>query len=148
MGVPTARIITKKFNPIKTNNMDANIFRLNGKENAYFDQVVPRPGVSTNIYYVFKSKPTDGFSPIISHYYQNTEQILPNYVLVSVLDIGPLGFGITENYASYAKTSGQLGTYVPTQKQAVHQVLNSSYNLNELVRVVADFGGFNGLGVK
>ena len=145
-GVPTARIITKTFNPIKTNNMDANIFRLNGKETSYFDQVVPRPGVSTNIYYVFKSKPTDSVNILISSYYQNTEQILPNYVLVPVLDIGPLGFGITENYTSYAKTSGQLGTYVPTPKQAIHQVLNSAYNLNELVRVVADFGGFNGLG--
>ena len=146
IGVPTARIITKKFNPIKTNNMDANIFRLSGKETAYSDQVAPRPGVSTNIYYVFKSKPTDSVSTMISSYYQNTEQILPNYVLVPVLDIGPLGFGITENYDSYAKTSGQLGTYVPTPKQVVHQVLNSSYNLNELVRVIADFGGFNGLG--
>ena len=146
MGVPTGRIITKKFNPINVANMDAQIFRLNGKETAYSTQVAPRPGVSTNIYYVFKSKPTDSVNISISSYYQNTEQILPNYVLVPVLDIGPLGFGITENYDSYAKTSGQLGYYVPTSKQAVHQVLNSSYNLNELVRVVADFGGFNGLG--
>ena len=145
-GVPTGRIITKTFNPIKTINPDANIFRLSGKETSYFDQVAPRPGVSTNIYYVFKSKPTDGFSTLIEHFYQNREQILPNYVLVPVLDIGPLGFAITENYDSFSPAGGQLGGMVNTPKQAVHQVLNSAYNLNELVRVVADFGGFNGLG--
>lgn len=146
IGVPTGRITTKRYKTNIANNPDANIFRLNGKETSYFDQVVPRPGVSTNIYYVFKSKPTDGFSTLISHFYQNTEQILPNYVLVPVLDIGPLGFGITENYDSFSPAGGQLGGMVNTPKQAVHQVLNSAYNLNELVRVVADFGGFNGLG--
>lgn len=146
IGVPTGRIITKKFNPIKTINQDANIFRLSGKETSYSEQVSPRPGVSTNIYYVFKSKPTDKVNINISHYFRNTEEILPNYVLVPVLDIGPLGLAITENYDSYIKQSGQLGGWAPQPKQAIHQVLNSAYNLNELVRIVADFGSFNGLG--
>ena len=139
IGVPTGKIITNTIHTLPAGNTDLPLTRISGKETSYWDGCVPIPGVSTNIYYVFKSKPTEfkinGAPPITVQ----GEQVLPNYVLVPVLNIAGLGVGCRGTL--YEATSNQ-----PISKEYTHQVLNSAYNLQELARVVNDFGSFNGLG--
>ena len=137
IGVPTGKIITNSIQFSPSRNPDLKLIRLSGKETAYRMGCVPIPGVSTNIYYVFKSKPTK----LSDNMDVTAEQVLPNYVLVPVLNIAGLGIG-------------QRGTSIKTGlpggpniwEEYTHQVLNSAYNLQELVRVVNDLGTFNGLG--
>ena len=137
IGVPTGKIITNSIQFSPSRNPDLNLIRLSGKETAYRMGCVPIPGVSTNIYYVFKSKPTK----LSDNMDVTAEQVLPNYVLVPVLNIAGLGIG-------------QRGTSIKTGlpggpniwEEYTHQVLNSAYNLQELARVVNDFGDFNGVG--
>lgn len=137
IGVPTGniKIIRKSFST--PYNPDLNLTRLSGKETSYFDSCVPVPGVSTNVYYVFKSKPTKWLTSGAIGYIADIDDVLPNYVLVPILNIGGLGLSITETYSI---NNG------PFNNIATHQVLNSAYNLQELVRVVNDFGELNGLG--
>ena len=138
IGVPTGKIITNTIKSLPNGNTDLPLTRISGKETSYWNGCVPVPGVSTNIYYVFKSKPTEfkiNDTPITV----DAEQVLPNYVLVPVLNIAGLGVGCTGT--SYKTTSNK-----PISQQYTHQVLNSAYNLQELARVVNDFGSFNGLG--
>ena len=138
IGVPTGRIITNTIHSLPSGNTDLPLTRMSGKETSYQNGCVPIPGVSTNIYYVFKSKPTEfkiNDTPITV----DAEQVLPNYVLVPVLNIAGLGVGCRG-------TSYQATTNIPISQEYTHQVLNSAYNLQELARVVNDFGSFNGLG--
>ena len=138
IGVPTGKIITNTIQSLPSGNTDLPLTRISGKETSYWNGCVPVPGVSTNIYYVFKSKPTEfkiNDAPITV----DAEQVLPNYVLVPVLNIAGLGVGCRG--VSYKATSNQ-----PISQEYTHQVLNSAYNLQELARVVNDFGSFNGLG--
>ena len=138
IGVPTGRIINNTIHSLPSGNTDLPLTRISGKETSYQNGCVPIPGVSTNIYYVFKSKPTEfkiNDTPITV----DAEQVLPNYVLVPVLNIAGLGVGCRG--VSYQATSN-----TPISQEYTHQVLNSAYNLQELARVVNDFGSFNGLG--
>ena len=138
IGVPTGRIITHTIQSLPSGNTDLPLTRISGKETSYQNGCVPIPGVSTNIYYVFKSKPTEfkiNDTPITV----DAEQVLPNYVLVPVLNIAGLGVGC--RMVSYEATSN-----IPITHENTYQVLNSAYNLQELARVVNDFGSFNGLG--
>ena len=138
IGVPTGRIITNTIHTLPSGNTDLPLTRISGKETSYQNGCVPIPGVSTNIYYVFKSKPTEfkiNDTPITV----DAEQVLPNYVLVPVLNIAGLGVGCRG-------TSYQATSNTPISQEYTHQVLNSAYNLQELARVVNDFGSFNGLG--
>ena len=150
IGVPTGGLTIDFFNITAANNSDANIFRLSGKETSYADNCVPIPGVSTNIYYVFKTKPSSVDKHLLDKYITDKEQILPNYVLVPVLNIAGLGLAVKEKYTEYIYLPATPGPdqpyYNAYQREATHTVLNSAYNLNELVRVVNDFGEFNGLG--
>lgn len=137
IGVPTGKIITNSIQFSPSRNPDLKLIRLSGMEYSYWDRCVPIPGVSTNIYYVFKSKPTklNDSMDIIA------EQVLPNYVLVPVLDIAGLGIG---QRGISIKTGLPGGPNI--SEEYTHQVLNSAYNLQELARVVNDFGDFNGVG--
>lgn len=149
IGVPTGDIRRwiKHFDP--PFNPDVQLDRLVGKETSYEDSCVPVPGVSTNIYYVFKSKLTSINKYLMDNYLKDKEQVLPNYILVPVLNIGALGLAVSGTYTEWLHTgpNGMGGqSYLPTEKSFTHQVLNSAYNLNELVRVVNDFGELNGLG--
>ena len=139
IGVPTGKIITNTIHTLPAGNSDLPLKRISGKETSYANGCVPIPGVSTNIYYVFKSKPTEFKLPHTT-VDVDTEQVLPNYVLVPVLNIAGLGIGCT-GYSYQATTTGQ-----GNQREYTHQVLNSAYNLQELARVVNDLGSFNGLG--
>lgn len=138
IGVPTGRIITNSIEFSSPQNTSLRLIRLSGKETSYWYNTVPIPGVSTNIYYVFKSKPTKYSPP--NNIDIGSEQVLPNYVLVPLLNIAGLGIAC-EGEARKVVLGGTsiLETYR-------HQVLNSAYNLQELARVVNDFGDFNGLG--
>lgn len=150
IGVPTGDIRTwiKHFDP--PFNPDLLLNRLSGKETSYADNCVPIPGVSTNIYYVFKSKLTNINQELMDEFHKDKEQVLPNYILVPVLNIAALGLAVNEEYtyhAKYPNSGGDLKPHYGSEKRhATHQVLNSAYNLNELVRVVNDFGELNGIG--
>ena len=140
IGVPTGRIITNTIHTLPSGNADLPLTRISGKETSYKNGCVPIPGVSTNIYYVFKSKATEFKLSGGTHLLADTEQVLPNYVLVPVLNIAGLGIGCT----GYSYTATTVGPSI--RKEYTHQVLNSAYNLQELARVVNDIGSFNGLG--
>ena len=139
VGVPTGRITTKRYKTNIGNNPDTNFNRLSGQETFFDNGSAPIPGVSTNIYYVFKSKYTD--IGTVNYMYLVDPPTTPNYVLVPVLNIGGLGLAKNHDYNYHATTTA------PGEKRTgTHSILNTSYNLNELVRVVNDFGEFNGLG--
>lgn len=140
VGIPTGRIISKTFNPVLGNNPDTKFFRVSGQETFFDDQEAPIPGVSTNIYYVFKSKYTEiATGTTVFNQYRRSQ--LPNYVLVPVLNIGGLGLAKTYTY-NYHFDDTEEGV----KRTQTCSILNTSHNLNELVRVVNDFGAFNGLG--
>ena len=139
IGVPTGRITTKRYKTNIGKNPDTNFNRLSGQETFFDNGSAPIPGVSTNIYYVFKSKYTDLGN--IRYMYLDDPPTTPNYVLVPVLNIGGLGLAKNHDYNYHATNTA------PGEKRTgTHSILNTSYNLNELVRVVNDFGDFNGLG--
>lgn len=148
IGVPTGNIRTIRKNFQYAINPDASLYRLNGKGTSYENSCVPIPGATTNIYYVFKSKPTTIYKYLMDKYLTDKEQVLPNYVLVPVLNIGALGVSVKGKFTRWFYKGPDVGdtVYDPEEKPYTHQVLNSAYNLNELVRVVNDFGEFNGLG--
>ena len=150
IGVPTGNITTIRKPFSRPINPGTSLYRLNDKGTSYENSCVPIPGATTNIYYVFKSKPTSVDKHLLDKYITDKEQVLPNYVLVPVLNIGGLGLAVKEKYTEYWYMSGTPGPdqpyYQVNPKEATHTVLNSAYNLNELVRVSNDFGEFGGLG--
>ena len=150
IGVPTGNITTIRKPFRRPINPGASLYRLSDKGTSYENSCVPIPGATTNIYYVFKSKPTSVDKHLLDKYITDKEQVLPNYVLVPVLNIGGLGLAVKENYTEYQYMAGTPGPdqpyYQVYSREATHTVLNSAYNLNELARVVNDFGEFNGLG--
>ena len=150
IGVPTGNITTIRKPFRRPINPGTSLYRLNDKGTSYENSCVPIPGATTNIYYVFKSKPTSVDKHLLNKYITDKEQVLPNYVLVPVLNIGGLGLAVKEKYTEYQYMVGTPGPdqpyYQVYPQEATHTVLNSAYNLNELARVVNDFGEFNGLG--
>ena len=148
IGVPTGNIRTIRKPFQKPINADASLYRLNDKGTSYENSCVPIPGATTNIYYVFKSKPTTIYKYLMDKYLKDKEQVLPNYILVPVLNIGALGVSVRGNYTRWFYKGPDVGdtVYDPEEQPYTHQVLNSAYNLNELARVVNDFGEMNGLG--
>ena len=150
IGVPTGNITTIRKPFRRPINPGTSLYRLNDKGTSYENSCVPIPGATTNIYYVFKSKPTSVDKHLLNKYITDKEQVLPNYVLVPVLNIGGLGLAVKEKYTEYRYMPGTPGPdqpyYQVNPQEATHTVLNSAYNLNELARVVNDFGEFNGLG--
>ena len=148
IGVPTGNIGMENFYSSYLTNTDANFYRASGKETAFDDLLKPIPGVSTNVYYVFKAKNNvaDKFYGSLWRFIASKcETSLPNYILIPVLDIAALGLVVDIDYmhTTGVSVSGEVSYQTRT---ATHTVLNSKHNLNELVRVVADFGDFNGLG--
>ena len=139
IGVPTGDINTIRFIKQPANNTSIDVRRFVDRKTDYDNITVPRPGVSTNIYYVFKSK----YTQLPGYWWDfiaENDPVLPNYVLVPVLDIAGLGLASIEKFR-YVQSSGISSEFTEN-----YSVLNSAYNLNELVRVVNDFGEFNGLG--
>lgn len=139
IGVPTGNILTKRVLGNSPMSKDVNLVRMSGQATAYRDNLVPVPGVSTNIYYVFKSKYQDAWSNLATVLNSSKKKpLLPNYVLVPVLDVGALGLAVIEKVSS--------NNSLNFDRDVICRVINSAYNLNELVRTVADFGAINGVG--
>lgn len=91
----------------------------------------PIPGITTNIYYVFKAKQPINYSSlnwIPGFTYLNK---VPNYILVPLLNIQ--GYGITKEYDVYYGANAKH-----FKKKA--DVLNSYNNIQVLVNQNSDFG--------
>ena len=139
VGVPTGDIDFEfiTFNPV----IEAGLIRENEQSKTKFSDQRPYPGITTNIYYVFKSK--FGLRPGSEFDYTNYLGKLPNYVLVPLLNIQ--GYGFVKEYTVYQKTgtSGRPPYNTTTQKRA--DVLNSYINIQELINHNSDYSN-HGLG--
>ena len=134
VGVPTGDIGFErvKFNPTTIesalNREDAT------KEHTIIDQQ-PLPGITTNIYYVFKAKtPTNKKSYTFRKKLKYLDKI-PNYILVPLLNIQ--GYTITKPYNIYYGNTITDNTNPLTVKG---DVLNSYNNIQILVNYNSDFG--------
>jgi len=96
---------------------------------------IPYPGITTNIYYVFKAKyPANGNVNIIEGMkYLNK---LPNYVLVPLLNIQ--GYGFTKTYRYIVAENTPI-------KTKVADILNSYNNIQALINHNSDYSN-QGLG--
>lgn len=134
VGVPTGDIGVENygFQPV----IEAGLRRDDtSKETSIADQK-PLPGITTNIYYVFKAKtptnkPNENFIKLRKYLDK-----IPNYILVPLLNIQ--GYGITKDYNIHY--GNQL-----TSQSSTGDVLNSYNNIQVLVNHNSDFGA-QGLG--
>ena len=133
VGVPTGNIIQQSvsFEPTieRGLNRDATTAITN------IPDQIPHPGITTNIYYVFKAKDPTTKGPI--KYWTGMKYLnkIPNYVLVPLLNIQ--GYGFIKEYEVQYYTQGS------TRLKA--DVLNSYNNIQALVNHNSDFGA-QGLG--
>ena len=134
VGVPTGRII-KEIVPFEA-TVEADLIRNNTMAETNIPDQIPYPGITTNIYYVFKAKsPADwgNITWIEGMKYLNK---LPNYVLVPLLNIQ--GYGFTKTYRYLLDERGPIRT-------TVADILNSYNNIQALINHNSDYGN-QGLG--
>ena len=129
VGVPTGDIGVEKvqFNGI----LEAGLARDNTSDETPIPTQKPIPGITTNIYYVFKAKQPINYSSlnwIPGSSYLNK---IPNYILVPLLNIQ--GYGLTKEYDVYYGANAKH-----LKKKA--DVLNSYNNIQVLVNHNSDFG--------
>lgn len=129
VGVPTGDIGLENygFQPV----IEKGLARDNTDAETPIPTQTPIPGITTNIYYVFKAKQPINFSSlnwIPGARYINT---IPNYILIPLLNIQ--GYGITKEYDVYFGPNSKL-----IKKKA--DVLNSYNNIQVLVNKNSDFG--------
>ena len=134
VGVPTGDIGLENygFQPVIEKGLRRDD---TSKETSIADQK-PLPGITTNIYYVFKAKtptnkPNENFIKLRKYLDK-----IPNYILVPLLNIQ--GYGITKDYNIHY--GNQL-----TSQPSTGDVLNSYNNIQVLVNHNSDFGA-QGLG--
>ena len=139
VGVPTGDIGVEKihFTPF----IEEGLSRPTADVETKFKDQYPYGGLTTNIYYVFKSK--FGSKPGIEFDYADYLGKLPNYVLVPLLNIQ--GYGIVKEYTVYIKTSTPHGRPVYDKKQLKADVINSYVNIQELINHNSDYSN-HGLG--
>ena len=133
VGVPTGRIIKESVSFEAT--VEADLIRANVMAETNIPDQRPYPGITTNIYYVFKAKyPAAGNVNIIEGMkYLNK---LPNYVLVPLLNIQ--GYGFTKTYRYILAENTPI-------KTKVADILNSYNNIQALINHNSDYGN-QGLG--
>ena len=129
VGVPTGDIALEnyEFQPV----IEVGLARDKTDAETPIPTQTPIPGITTNIYYVFKAKQPINFSSlnwIPGARYINT---IPNYILIPLLNIQ--GYGITKEYDVYFGPNSKL-----IKKKA--DVLNSYNNIQVLVNKNSDFG--------
>ena len=129
VGVPTGDIelINYDFQPV----IEAGLARDNTNAESPIPSQQPIPGITTNIYYVFKGKEPINYSSlnwIPGFTYLNK---VPNYILVPLLNIQ--GFGLTKEYDVYYGPNAQH-----SKKKA--DVLNSYNNIQVLINKNSEFG--------
>ena len=129
VGVPTGDIGLENygFQPVIEEGLRRDD---TSKETSIADQK-PLPGITTNIYYVFKAKtptnkPNENFIKLRKYLDK-----IPNYILVPLLNIQ--GYGITKDYNIHY--GNQL-----TSQPSTGDVLNSYNNIQVLVNHNSDFG--------
>ena len=127
VGVPTGDIGLENYG--FTPNIEEGLIRLNNTAETKFTDQRPYSGLTTNIYYVFKSKP--GAKNGILYDTQTYMGKLPNYVLVPLLNIH--GYGIVKEYTVYDRRNG-----APQKMRG--DVLNSYNNIQALINNSSDFG--------
>ena len=133
VGVPTGRII-KEIVPFEA-TVEADLIRANAMAETNIPDQRPYPGITTNIYYVFKAKyPDPGNVQIIEGMkYLNK---LPNYVLVPLLNIQ--GYGFTKTYRYIVAENTPI-------KTKTGDILNSYNNIQALINHNSDYS-HQGLG--
>ena len=127
VGVPTGDIEVENYG--FTPNIEEGLIRVNNTAETKFTDQRPYSGLTTNIYYVFKSKP--GAKNGILYDTQTYMGKLPNYVLVPLLNIH--GYGIVKEYTVYDRRNG-----APQKMRG--DVLNSYNNIQALINNSSDFG--------
>ena len=127
VGVPTGEIVVENYG--FTPNIEEGLIRVNTTAETKFTDQRPYSGLTTNIYYVFKSK--QGAKNGILYDTQTYMGKLPNYVLVPLLNIH--GYGIVKEYTVYDRRNG-----APQKMRG--DVLNSYNNIQALINNSTDFG--------
>ena len=134
VGVPTGDIGMELygFQPV----IEEGLRRDNtSKETTIADQK-PIPGITTNIYYVFKAKTPTNKPDVNFFKWPKYLDKIPNYILVPLLNIQ--GYGITKDYNIHYGND-------PKSQPSTGDVLNSYNNIQVLVNHNSDFGA-QGLG--
>ena len=129
VGVPTGDIGLENydFQPV----IEEGLARDDTRGGTPIEDQKPIPGITTNIYYVFKAKQPinyNSLNEIPGVYYVNK---LPNYILIPLLNIQ--GYGLTKEYDVY------YGNNTKHFKMKA-DVLNSYNNIQILVNKNSDFG--------
>lgn len=124
VGVPTGDIGVENYG--FTPNIEENLYRDDTTKIHPKEDQRPIPGITTNIYYVFKAKATEVVR------IDEASAKIPNYILVPLLNIH--GYGFTKSYKVYGAAIGYQYVYEWAD------VLNCSDNINVLVNRNSDFG--------
>ena len=128
VGVPTGDIGVENwdFQPVIEEGLKRKAIREPNVDNREI-----YPGISTNIYYVFKSKKQTNYNRLTSIGGKTYGLKIPNYILVPLLNLQ--GYGFTKTY--------QINYDRQEQTEPVDaDILNSYHNLNILVNYNTDFG--------
>lgn len=133
VGVPTGNIAVEKVS--FTPSIEESLERTYIEEPTIANQQL-YPGITTNIYYVFKAKQPTNYSTSIIWRGQKHSSKVPNYILVPLLNLE--GYGFTKTYDI------DYRSYAPLEKKKA-DILNSQTNINVLINRNADFG-VQGLG--
>lgn len=133
VGVPTGNIAVEKVS--FTPSIEESLERTYIEEPTIANQQL-YPGITTNIYYVFKAKQPTNYSTSIIWRGQKHSSKVPNYILVPLLNLE--GYGFTKTYDI------DYRSYAPLEKKRA-DILNSQTNINVLINRNADFG-VQGLG--
>lgn len=133
VGVPTGNIAVEKVS--FTPSIEESLERTYLEEPTIANQQL-YPGITTNIYYVFKAKQPTNYSTTIIWRGQKHSSKVPNYILVPLLNLE--GYGFTKTYDI------DYRSYSPLEKKKA-DILNSQTNINVLINRNADFG-VQGLG--
>lgn len=133
VGVPTGNIAVEKVS--FTPSIEESLERTYIEEPTIANQPL-YPGITTNIYYVFKAKQPTNYSTSIIWRGQKHSSKVPNYILVPLLNLE--GYGFTKTYDI------DYRSYSPLEKKKA-DILNSQTNIDVLINRNADFG-VQGLG--
>lgn len=133
VGVPTGNVAVERVS--FTPSIEESLERTYIEEPSIANQQL-YPGITTNIYYVFKAKQPTNYSTSIIWRGQKHSSKVPNYILVPLLNLE--GYGFTKTYDI------DYRSYSPLEKKKA-DILNSQTNINVLINRNADFG-VQGLG--
>lgn len=136
VGVPTGRIRTtlQKFNNTTPSETLLRIY----KTDKPYDTMQAYPGLTTNIYYVFKTR-TPLNEADLTYVYKKENHIpeLPNYVLIPLLNLSD--YGITKSYKCYYYDAQQNPPDYHYSLDTEAIILNNKKNIEVLVNNYNDY---------